>query len=405
MTAAPATGLKAGLKVSILVSDLSSRGAGRWAGAVRPFLLADALQTAGHRPEIIGFSTETDTPHPATNWPLRVIPLNPGLGVWSGVGAMLAALDGDVIYAYKLKPGSFGLALLARWRQGTPVILDIDDWELSWHGGDQWRYPLGAKQLYRDLLKPGGALRNPDHPLYLKWMETTVDRADHITTHNQFLQQRFGGTYLPNGKNGHLFDPEPYNADACRADLGLSAYKVLMFPGAPRPYKGVEDLLTAIAALNDPALRLVIVGGSPYDDYDAYLHQHWGQWLIQLPKVAYSAMPKHIAAAHVVVIPQRDDPATLAQFPLKLTDGMAMAKPILTTTVGDIPTILGDTGYLVPPSDPVALGAAIQQIFADYGAALQRGQRARERCQQHYSIDTMATILQPVLQSVLALGH
>ena len=36
-----------------------------------------------------------------------------------------------------------------------------------------------------------------------------------------------------------------------------------------------------------------------------------------------------------------------AQFPLKLTDGMAMAKPVLSTRVGDILEILSDTGYIV----------------------------------------------------------
>ena len=44
------------LKVSIVVSDLSSAGAGRWGGGgVRSFLLAQALQKLDYEVEILGF--------------------------------------------------------------------------------------------------------------------------------------------------------------------------------------------------------------------------------------------------------------------------------------------------------------------------------------------------------------
>lgn len=380
-------------KISILVSDLSSSGAGRWSGAVRPFLLAKALKQAGYTAEIVGFSDEPDTTLASPDFAIKVIPLGSGIHLWQSAQAMLRALSGDLIYAYKLKPGSFGLALLHRQCHHKPVFLDIDDWEMSWHGGDNWQYRPSVRQLLRDTLKPGGALRNPEHPLYLNWAESWVHHADHITTHNQFLQSRFGGTYLPNGKDTQLFDPLRYDAEACRAALGLAGYRVLMFPGAPRPYKGVEDVLMALDMLDQPDLRLVIVGGSPYDDYDQYLHQHWGRWLIQLPKAQYEEMPKHVAAAHIVVVPQRDEPAAKAQFPLKLTDGMAMAKPVLATRVGDLPNILGDTGYLVEPGEGGAIADQINTIFANPAAADCKGKKARERCKKHFSIEAMAEIL------------
>ena len=39
-----------------------------------------------------------------------------------------------------------------------------------------------------------------------------------------------------------------------------------------------------------------------------------------------------------------------------------MAKPILATRVGDIPHILGDTGYLVAPDSPQQLAEAIESV-------------------------------------------
>jgi glycosyltransferase involved in cell wall biosynthesis len=390
-------------RVSIVVSDLSSRGAGRWGGAVRPFLLAQALHSVGYPVEIVGFSTDAKGPL-TTDFSIRTISLPSATIGPRAVGQLLRHLSGDIVYAYKPKPSSFGLALLhrqiSRTQHRRPVILDIDDWELSWHGGDAYRYRPTPKQLARDLLKPEGALRQLDHPLYLQWLEGWVSRADRVTTHNKFLQHRFGGAIIPNGKDTELFNPDRYSPEASRAAYGLSHYRVLMFPGAPRPYKGIEDLLTAMDLLNEADLKLVIVGGSPYDDYDRTLLDRWPQHLIYLGKQPYEAMPKVIAAAHAVVVPQRQTPAAAAQFPLKLTDGMAMAKPILATRVGDMPEILGHTGYLARPDDPADLADQITTIFNDYPQALRLGKLARERCCERYSMAAMAAQLDQLLKSL-----
>lgn len=390
------------LKVSIVASDLSKSGAGRWKGAVRPFLLAAALSQLGHQVEILGFANDGDGLVDESDLPIKVIKKKPYPGFLGGASQLMAQIEGDIVIAYKLKPSSFGLSLLYRMRQQCPVILDIDDWELSWHGGDRWQYPGSFWQFCKDIIKPDGALRNPDYPLYLQWIEKLVSKADAITLHTQFLQDRFGGYYVPNGKDTEMFDPSRYDAQASRDRYGLSNYKVLMFPGAPRPYKGVEDVLKALDQLGQEDMRLVIVGGSPYDQYDDYLMKHWGKWIIKLPKSPYEEMPNIVAAAHVLMVPQRDTPAALAQFPLKLTDGMSMGKPVLATSVGDIPQILGDTGYLVEPESPDQIATQLGRIFQDLDEAHRKGLRARARCVEHYSIEAMASRLETVLAEVLS---
>jgi glycosyltransferase involved in cell wall biosynthesis len=385
-------------KISLVVSDLSSSGSGRWGGAVRPFLLYQALKKINYDVEIIGFVPHDSSEEiPASEIPTISINGYNYPKFFTSINTILKNISGDIIYASKLKPTSFGIALIKKFKNRCPVILDIDDWELSWHGGEQWQYRPSLKQLAKDILKPDGALRNPDHSLYLKWIEGLVSYADTVTTHNSFLQKRFGGVSLPNGKDTSLFDPDRYNPEESRAKYGLSGYRILMFPGAPRPYKGLEDVLMALDHLNQPDLRLVIVGGSPYDDYDNQLIQQWEKWIVKLPKLPVSMMPEVVAAAHIIVVPQRDNPAAQAQFPLKLTDGMAMAKPIISTYVGDIPEILGDTGYLVEPSSPEQIAAKIKWIFQHLEAANAQGMKARTRCVQYYSIDSMADILSSVI--------
>lgn len=388
------------MKISLIVSDLSSSGAGRWGGAVRPFLLSQALRQIGYEVEILGFCQD-GSPINFDNSPVPIVAIPSSKSYpqfWRSAQKLLARITGDIIYAYKLKPTSFGLALLKKMQTGRPVFLDIDDWELSWHGGDNWKYRPTVKQFAKDLLKADGALRQPDHPFYLNWIEKWVSKADRVTLHTRFLRERFGGIYVPNGKDTKLFDPANYDPDASRNRYGLSGYRVLMFPGAPRPYKGVEDVLTALDLLDESDLRLAIVGGSPYDDYDAKLNEKWGRWIVELPNSPPQMMPEIVSAAHLVVVPQRDHPATRAQFPLKLTDGMAMAKPVLATRVGDIPEILGETGYLVDPSSPRQIAAQIQWIFNHLDDANALGIQARARCVKHYGIERMSEILSEVIE-------
>nr|WP_228050148.1 glycosyltransferase family 4 protein [Tychonema sp. LEGE 06208] len=348
--------------------------------------------------EVVGFKFGQELyAIPPANIPVCAIPGTNYPTFLMDAQKILKKIDGDIIYAVKPKPTSFGLSLLKKLETLRPVILDIDDWELSWCDPDEWKYRPSFKQLYRDILKQNGQLRKPDHPLYIKWMESLIHRANAVTVHTKFLQQRFGGVYLPNGKDTKIFDPAKYNPELSRERYGLSGYRILMFPGAPRPHKGVEDVLMALEQLNEPDLKLAIVGGSPYDDYDDRLMQQWGRWIVKLPRFPVETMPEVVAAAHVVVVPQRETLTAVAQFPLKLTDGMAMAKPVLSTRVGDIPAILGGTGYLVEPSSPAQISQKIQWIFQNLTVANLQGMKARERCVKKYSIQAMALILSEII--------
>ncbi|MDJ0742593.1 MAG: glycosyltransferase family 4 protein [Xenococcaceae cyanobacterium MO_167.B27] len=389
------------LKISIIVSDLSSSGAGRWGGGVRPFLLAQTLRKLNYSVEMLGVAFGEVSPSiQNSDIPIVALPCQYHSGFLRATYKLINRIDGDIIYPVKLKPSSFGIALVKKLLSRRSLILDIDDWEMSWHGGDRFKYSPTPKQLLRDILKPQGALRYPDHPLYLQQIEKLSHYADAITIHNQFLQQRFGGIYIPNGKDTELFDPAKYDPEASRIKYGLEDYKILMFPGAPRPYKGVEDVLIALDQLNRPDLKLAIVGGSPYDNYDQELQEKWGKWIISLPRSPIKEMPAIVAAAHIIVVPQRNTPAAQAQFPLKLTDGMAMAKPIIATNIGDIPNILGDTGYLVESNSPEQIGKMIQYIFNNLDEAEAKGIAARKRCLMHYSLDSMAKIMQPIINKL-----
>ncbi|AVH70464.1 glycosyltransferase family 4 protein [Nostoc sp. 'Lobaria pulmonaria (5183) cyanobiont'] len=380
------------LKVSILTPNFSK------GGIDRAYLLSQIFKKLNYEVEVLGFLFGKNIyPEPPSDLAIFCLPGCNYPQLFGSVRQILNKIDGDIICAVKPKPTSYGVALINKIRSHRPVILDIDDWELSWYGGDEWQYRPNLKQLARELLKKEGALRNPDHPLYLKWMESLINHADAITADTQFLLNRFGGIYIPNGKDTCLFDPQKYDPQISRQKYGLAEYRVLMFPGAPRPHKGLEDVLIALDQLQESDFRLVIVGGNPYDNYDEQLIERWGQWIIMLPQTSIEQMPEVVAAAHIVVVPQRDTSVARAQFPIKLMDGMAMAKPVLATRVGDIPEILDEVGYLVDPASPEQIAEQIKLIFQDLETANEVGKKARNRCLEKYSVEKMASTMESVI--------
>jgi glycosyltransferase involved in cell wall biosynthesis len=86
--------------------------------------------------------------------------------------------------------------------------------------------------------------------------------------------------------------------------------------------------------------------------------------------------------------------------PLKVFDAMAMARPIVATTVPDLPLVLEGCGRLVPPGDVDALTAAISELLSDPVAARALGERARARCLERYSMERIGTSLFEVVKKV-----
>jgi len=85
---------------------------------------------------------------------------------------------------------------------------------------------------------------------------------------------------------------------------------------------------------------------------------------------------------------------------MKLTDAMAMAKPIVSTRVGDISEALDGAAWLVPPSSPEGIAEALVEIFADPDEAARRGRAARRRCEERFSFPAAGRILVEVIDRV-----
>jgi len=91
-------------------------------------------------------------------------------------------------------------------------------------------------------------------------------------------------------------------------------------------------------------------------------------------------------------------------FPLVLIEAMALGIPIVSTAVGGIPELVddGETGLLVPPRDPAALGEALLALLDDAVRHKAMGERAVAHVRGHFRIEQMARDLELLYERVVA---
>lgn len=370
------------MKISILAFDLSDNAAGRAELLAR--LLAPRYDVTVVGPR---FGPGLWPPLQGSPIAQRSVAAHRLPRLAGDLTALLRLVDGDLIYASKPRPTSYGLALLARWQRRRPLVLDIDDWELGF--------------FYRSGLwgRLGRAL-NVGNPNGLPWTwlcERLVGAADAVTVASRFLEDRFGGLLVPHVRDTEAWDPARFDREAARAALGVGQRPLVMFLGTPRAYKGVDDLVDAVGLLGGEVV-LALIGVRSATP----AARRWAAraFVTIVGEVSFDDVPRYLVAADVVAVPQRATTDTVGQLPAKLFDAMALGRPIVATAVSMIPEVLDGCGLVVPAGDVSQLAAALRQLLGDRHAAAALGRRARERCQAEYSFTAARARLYPLMEAV-----
>jgi glycosyltransferase involved in cell wall biosynthesis len=155
--------------------------------------------------------------------------------------------------------------------------------------------------------------------------------------------------------------------------VGIVAYIYApkRYLGQTRGLKGHEDLFDALtlSANKDKDLRCVVVGGA-WDGAVAYEQKvrnyaraRCGDRVVFLG--TRRDVPDLYPDIDVVCCPSHSENVGGA------AESLLLAVPTIATNVGGFPDLVrpGDTGWLVPPRDPVRLAAAIDDALADKEAA------------------------------------
>jgi glycosyltransferase involved in cell wall biosynthesis len=372
--------------ISVVSPDLSSNCLGR------AYVLAQLLER-NHDVEIVGPKLDDGIWEPIKDeYDYKQINTGPRVHQFSlSIPRLLDSISGDVVYASKPRTTSYGIGLLATLGRDRPLILDIDDWETGflYDRRSTWLHLKGIPQLV-----------SANSYYYIRSLEGLSGLADARTVSNRFLKDRFGGTLIPHARDTMKFDPARFDQQSVREELGLPTEAFLvMFSGTPRPHKGVENLAQAVIGIDCDDVRAVVVGAHE-SEYVDKIRQIGGKSIIIRGTQPFENLPKWVAAADVIAIPQKDTPATKGQLPAKVFDAMALGKPIIATDVGDLPYVLDNCGMIIDPNEPTQLRESILRLRDNAELREQLGEKARLRCVEKYSYDALASVLSDVVSSV-----
>ena len=177
--------------------------------------------------------------------------------------------------------------------------------------------------------------------------------------------------------------------DTDRFSPGGTPGDSVLFVGRLLPHKGVHDLIDAIP----PGVSLRIVGRALDAHYlDSLRARAAGKPVTFLHDATDDQLVDEYRRALCVVLPSvytapdgryTPVPELLGQ---TLLEGMACARPVICTNVASMPEVVvdGETGYVVPPGDPGALGAAIASLRADPFKSHALGHAGRRRVLEHF---------------------
>lgn len=221
------------------------------------------------------------------------------------------------------------------------------------------------------------------------------------TVYNGVLHDHFGST------------PTVRSGETLRASLGIPDEAVVfLFVGAIVPEKGLKHLVRAFSRLAErsPQSFLLVVGSASL--WDMHGHEAGRAYenelmtlllpLVQtnrahlLNRVQSSDMPVVYAASDVTVMPS----VWPEPFGLVALESLAAGKPVIASSVGGLPEIVGPhNGRLVPPADEVALESTLA-AFNDPALRIRTGQVARESATR-FSWTRAAETLEQVYVSAL----
>jgi glycosyltransferase involved in cell wall biosynthesis len=227
--------------------------------------------------------------------------------------------------------------------------------------------------------------------------------ASLTVAHRLRLGSLVSGFLLIAAQGGSQFEPWRDRWSVVLAGIDTERFKPapgvrrkgVLFVGRLLPHKGIDTLIRAV----DPDVPLQIVGRRYHEAYFELL-----QDLARNKRVSFvtdasdDQIVSYYQSAAVSVLPSvnrtvygdRTELPELLGF--ALLEAMSCGAAVICTRVGALSEVVidGETGFIVPPSDPEALGDRLRRLINNPPLAAQFGNAARDRIKNVFTWQQVA---------------
>jgi glycosyltransferase involved in cell wall biosynthesis len=217
-----------------------------------------------------------------------------------------------------------------------------------------WLKPLAGYQLYIQCL--GSDINvHQHHPRRRAMLAAAFARANAVITVSKDLAQK-AQQISPSADVITIYNGVNFERFALQKQP--PADKSLIFIGNLIKTKGVFELLRAIQLLNDPAIRLHMVGGGPEAQALQQQAAQFGiadqvQFYGRLPHQQVSELLQH---SQLLVLPSYSEGV-----PNVIMEALACGIPVVATSVGGIPEVVSKhSGVLLADYQPATIAAGIE---------------------------------------------
>jgi glycosyltransferase involved in cell wall biosynthesis len=196
---------------------------------------------------------------------------------------------------------------------------------------------------------------------------------------------------------------KPQPSDACesvRTKYRLPADFVL-YLGTYKPWKNLPTLLNAFREVSRhrPECALVLCGKKARNEDD--LTQHLRDLaqegrVVSIGEVAERDLPALYAAARLFVLPSLHE-----GFGLPVLEAMGCGTPVITSSAGALPEVVGDAAVIVDPLDVQGWSEAIMRLWDEPGVRASLTEAGIARAKE-FSIENMARDTIRTYEEVLA---
>lgn len=292
----------------------------------------------------------------------------------------------------QLASTGFSYSVLARLR-ALATEVDLINYHFPWPFMDLLHFAARIDKptvvtYHSDIIRQKYLLKLY-RPLMNRFL-TSVDRIvaaspNYLETSEVLKRYRHKTSIIPYGLDQATYpDPSASVLDEWRQRFGA---RFFLFVGVMRYYKGLHILLNAAQGTDFP---IVIVGAGPLElelrtqaHALGLAHVHFAGRLADEDKVAL------LQLCSAIVFPSH---LRSEAFGISLLEGAMYGKPMISSEIGtgtSYINIHGETGLVVPPSDPQAFRQAMRTLWDRPEMALQMGIKARHRYEQLFTAQRM----------------